>query len=116
MYFFIGLALFSPWTHGKPGVAPVWHIVDSGIAKTLQPSPPEESLKCYRLKVRNVTPVSHALHHMVNHTFQHTFTHIIGRLAYFGGIPLRRWSSPSNQFPMGPGLSSPLDFSARGPN
>ena len=69
----------------------LWHILASGTAAagrfTLDV---EESPKCYRPKVRKVTPGSHALHHLVKLTFHHTFTHIIGPLARFGGIPVLR--------------------------
>ena len=57
----------------------------------------QESLNCYRPKVRKVTPGRHILHHLVNLTFQHTFTHILGPLASFGGIPLFRGSFPPDQ-------------------
>ena len=77
--------------HMEIQVCPLWHILASGIAAaghfTLDV---EESPKCYRPKVRKVTPGSHALHHLVNHNFQHTKTHILGPLASFGGIPVLR--------------------------
>ena len=95
MYFFIGLGLFGPWTHGKPGVAP-FSILASGIAAAGHFSlHVQESSKCYGPNMRKVTPGSHALHQLGNHTFQHTSTHILGPHASFGGIPVLRRSFPS---------------------
>ena len=54
----------------------------------------QESAKCYRPKVRKVTPGSYAFHHLVNHTFQHISTHILGPHARFGGIPVLWRSFP----------------------
>src|SRR4051794_34837522 len=103
MYFLIGLGLFSPWTHGKPGVAPLAHArLRYSRSETLSPT----SLKCYCLKVRKVTPGSHALHHMVHPTFQHTFTHILGPLASFGGILVFWGSPPSKRLSVVPGWYS----------
>ena len=92
----------------------LWHILASGIAAaghfTLDV---EETLKCYRPKVRKVTPGSYALHHLVNHTFHHTSTHILGPHASFGGIPVLRRSFPPKTPACRPGRSfTPLDFSA----
>ena len=73
----------------------LWHILASGIAAaghfTLDV---QETLKCYRPKVRKVTPGSHALHHLVNHILQHTSKNILGQVAIFGGIPVLRRLSP----------------------
>ena len=76
----------------------LWHILASGIPAAGHFSLHVlESSKCYRPKVRKVTPGSYALHHLVNHTFQHTSTHILGPLADLGGIPvLRRPFPPEN--------------------
>src|SRR4051812_43416907 len=77
-------------------------------SETLQPTPPEESLKCYCLKVRKITPGSHALHDMVNETFQHTFTHILGPLVSFGVIPVLRGPLPhQNSYLWAPGGLAP---------
>src|SRR3954453_4760068 len=92
----------------------LWNILASGTAAaghfTLYI---EEPLKCYRPKVRKVTPGSHALCHLGNQNFQHTKTYILGPLASFGGIPVLRGSSPphSERLSMGPARSSSLDFS-----
>src|SRR4051812_5635886 len=97
----------------------VWHPLRRSILRysqngTLQPTSPEESMKCYRLKVKKVKPGSRALHHIVNHTLLYTFTHILGPLASFRGIPVLRGSPPSKRLSLGPGWSTTLDFSARG--
>ena len=94
----------------KSRCATLWHILASGKPAaghfTLDV---QESPKCYRPKVRKVTPGSHDLHHLVNQTFQHTFTHILGPLARFGGIPVL-WGSfpfPAKRLSVGPGWSTP---------
>src|SRR4051794_17681527 len=96
----------------------VWHPLAHSRLRycrsgTLRPTPPDESLKCYRLEVRKVTPRSHSSHHMVNHTLKPTFTHILGPLASFGGIPVLQGSPPSKRMYVGPRWCSPVDFSAR---
>ena len=73
----------------------MWHILAPGIPAAghfhLQV---QESSKCYRPKVRKVTPGSYALQNLVNQKFQHTSTHILGTLASFGGILVLRRSFP----------------------
>ena len=89
----------------------LWHILASGIAAaghfTLDV---QESVKCYRPKVRKVTPGSHDLHHLVNKTFQHTFTHILGPHAGLGWIPVLRRPFPPKTAVCGPRVVYPPRF------
>ena len=89
----------------------LWHILASGIAAaghfTLDV---QETLKCYRPKVRKVTPGSHALHQLVNLTFHHTFTHILGPLARICGISVLRGSFPLETAVCGPRVVYPPRF------
>src|SRR4051794_29223734 len=95
----------------------VWHpLAHSRLwysrSGTLHHTHPEESLKCYRLKVKKVTPGRHSLQYMGNHTLQPVFTHILGPLASFGGILVLPGSPPSKRLSVDSVWSSPLDFSA----
>ena len=66
----------------------------------------QESVKCYRPKVRDVRPGIHAMHHLVNYTLHHTLKHRIGPHARFGGVlVLRRSLSPSS--PQNSGTCAP---------
>src|SRR4051812_131540 len=93
----------------------LWHILASGTTAAGQFTlNVHEPLKCYCPNVRKVTPGSHALHHLVTHNSQQTKNKHPRSTCKFwwhsdspGVIP------PSERLSVGPGWSSPLDFSAR---
>src|SRR4051794_40977208 len=93
----------------------LWHILASGTCTAGHFAlDVQESLKCYCLKVRKVTPGSHDLHYLMNHNFQHTFTHILAPLSIFGGISVLRSSPPpQNGCLWAPGGLPPRFFRVR---
>src|SRR4051794_16774297 len=86
----------------------LWHMLGSCVAAaehfTLNV---QESLKCYRVKVRMVTPGIHALHHFVNQNFHHT---MLGPLPSFGGILVLWGDSPLKMAVCGPRVVYPPRF------
>src|SRR3954465_11019553 len=93
----------------KTSCSTLCHILASGTAAAGQFTLNiQESLKCYRPNVRNVTPGSHDLYHLVNYNFQNTKTHILGPLGSFGGIlVLRGCFPPQNGYLWAPGGLAP---------
>src|SRR3954454_11587524 len=93
----------------------LWNILASGTAAaghfTLNV---QEPLKCYRPKVRKVTPGSHALHHTLNNNLQQNKSHILGPLTSLGGIPVLHGSFlPQNGCLWAPGGLPPRFLPAR---